>query len=45
MDAFIDIYKNNRDIYDMIVKTIYDSADYDIYSIWKKMYDSLMIID
>ena len=45
MDTFIDIYKNNRDIYDMIVKTIYDSADYDIYSIWKKMYDSLMIID
>ena len=32
----------NRDIYNFIVNSIYNSQDYDIFKIWKTIYDSLM---
>lgn len=32
----------NRDIYNFIVKSIYQSQDYDIFKIWKKLFDTLM---
>lgn len=33
---------SNADIYNFIVKSIYESQDYDIFCIWKKIFDSLM---
>jgi len=45
MESFIKIFNNNKSIYDKIVNTIYQSPDYDIYSIWKKFYDTLMTIE
>lgn len=33
---------SNADIYNFIVKNIYESQDYDIFIIWKKLFDSLM---
>lgn len=32
----------NRDIYNFIVRSIYKSQDYDIFKIWKKIFDTLM---
>lgn len=32
----------NRDIYNFIVRNIYKSQDYDIFKIWKKIFDTLM---
>lgn len=32
----------NRDIYNFIVRSIYQSQDYDIFKIWKKIFDTLM---
>ena len=45
MESFIRIFCNNRDIYELIVKTIYKSQDYDIYYIWKMLYNTLMTIE
>ena len=45
MDSFVRIFCNNRDIYEYIVKTIYNSQDYDIYHIWKMIYETLMTIE
>ena len=45
MESFVRIFCNNRDIYELIVKTIYKSQDYDIYHIWKMLYSTLMTIE
>ena len=41
--TFINIFNNNKAIYNTIVEGMAEANDYDIYSIWKKLYDSLMI--
>ena len=38
----VDVFRNNKDIYKIIAYGMINANDYDTYSIWKKMYDSLM---
>ena len=45
MESFIKIFVTNKKVYDLIVTNIWKSEDYDIYSIWKKFYDTLMTIE
>jgi hypothetical protein len=40
---FIKIYTTNKDIYQTICAGMVEARNYDIYKIWKKLYDSLMI--
>lgn len=40
---FVNIFKTNKKVYKAVVHGMANAEDYDIYSIWKKMYDSLMI--
>ena len=43
IDEFVNTYKNNKKIYNIIIRGMARADTYDIYSVWKKMYDSLMI--
>ena len=43
MKTFVDIYKNNKNVYKTIVHGMKEAKNHDIYVIWKKMYDSLMV--
>jgi hypothetical protein len=43
IDSFINIYKTNKDVYKTICYGMTEARNYDIYKIWKKLYDSLMI--
>ena len=43
IDKFVDIYKNNKAIYNTIVIGMTEAKNHDIYKIWKKLYDSLMV--
>lgn len=43
IDDFVTIYKTNKDVYKTICAGMTDARNYDIYKIWKKLYDSLMI--
>lgn len=43
-EEFTNIYKTNKNIYKTIIHGMYEARDYNIYSIWKKMYDSLMTL-
>jgi len=43
INSFVDIFIHNKSIYDLVVHSMYDATDYDIYSIWRKIYGSLMI--
>ena len=38
----VDVFRNNKEIYNVIVKGMIDADDYDIYKIWKDLYDSMM---
>ena len=40
---FLNTYKTNKKIYETIVRGMKEADTYDIYCIWKKMYDSLMV--
>ena len=40
---FTKLYNTDKSVYDTIIAGMYNSNNYDIYSIWKKLYDSLMI--
>ena len=42
MATFIEIYRNNKTIYQTIVKGMAEANNYDIYKIWKTLYESLM---
>ena len=42
MKEFINIYTTNKNIYQTILKGMYDAKDANVYFIWKKLYDSLM---
>ena len=41
--SFIDNYKNNKKVHEAISYGMIHADNYDIYSIWKKLYDSLMV--
>ena len=43
MKSFIEIYNTNREIHKVITHGMADAKNYDVYSIWKMLYDSLMI--
>ena len=43
MKSFIEIYNTNRKIHKVITHGMADAKNYDVYSIWKMLYDSLMI--
>lgn len=43
MKSFIEIYNTNRKIHKVITHGMVDAKNYDVYSIWKMLYDSLMI--
>lgn len=43
MKEFVKIYKTNKSVWKTIVHGMREAPNYDIYSIWKKMYDSLMV--
>jgi hypothetical protein len=43
LDQFVQTYNTNRDIYKTICDGLVNANTYDIWLIWKKLYDSLMI--
>lgn len=43
IDKFVDIYKNNKEVWKTICYGMTEARNYDIYKIWKKLYDSLMV--
>jgi len=43
IEEFINIYTTNKNIYKTITKGMTEAPNYDIYKIWKTLYDSLMI--
>lgn len=43
MDQFIETYNTNKDIYKTITDGMINANTYDIWLIWKKLYDALMI--
>lgn len=43
MNDFKDLYVQNREIYYKIVNAMYHCRNHDIYIIWKKLYDSMVI--
>lgn len=43
ISAFVEAYRANKNVYKAIRKGMSNARNYDIYSIWKKMYDSLMV--
>lgn len=43
IEDFITIYKTNQDVWKSICYNMTNARNYDIYKIWKKLYDSLMI--
>ena len=43
IEEFIDIYKNNKNVWKTICYGMNNARDYEVYSIWKKLYDSLMV--
>lgn len=45
LNEFIDILNTNKDIYKRVKHNMAVARNYDIYSIWKMIYDSLMIYE
>lgn len=45
VNQLAELFRNNRDVYDKISNGMYHCRNHDIYKIWKKLYDSLMIWD
>lgn len=43
MKSFIEIYNTNKEIHRIITTGMAEAKNYDVYSIWKMLYDSLMI--
>ena len=43
MDQFVETFNTNKNIYETICNGMINANTYDIWSIWKKMHDSLMI--
>ena len=43
MKRFIEIYNTNKEIHKVITQGMANAKNYDVYSIWKMLYDSLMI--
>ena len=43
MKSFIEIYNTNKKIHKVITHGMADAKNYDVYSTWKMLYDSLMI--
>ena len=43
INSFVDIFIHNKSIYNLVVHSMYDAPDYDIYSIWRTLYGSLMV--
>jgi hypothetical protein len=43
MKRFIEIYNTNKEIHKVITNGMANAKNYDVYSIWKMLYDSLMI--
>ena len=43
LEEFVNIYKTNKNVYKTICYNMVHARNYDIYAIWKKLYDSLMI--
>ena len=41
--SFIDTYHTNKKVFKTIVENMREAKNYDIYSIWKKLYDSMMV--
>lgn len=42
IDEFVNMYKTNKDVWGIVTKGMATADTYDIYKIWKKLYDSLM---
>lgn len=45
INSFVDIFIHNKSIYNLIVQSMYNATDYDIYSIWRTLYGSLMVYE
>lgn len=43
VNQLAELFRTNRDVYDKIVNGMYHCRNHDIYVIWKKLYDSLMV--
>lgn len=45
VNQLADLFRNNRDVYNRVVNGMYHCRNHDIYVIWKKLFDSLMVWD
>ena len=43
MNELNEIYKKNKEIYEIVTDGMFNARNHDIYKVWKKIYDSLMI--